>query len=668
MKTSAYNKIICILIIGLFSTLTARAQIAFMSGSDYTERGNSLIDHMLKVKPEGGEPKYVSPYYFARIWRDYEKEYAIRQLSDMYQKFLDDPNLFYSSGSGMDFYVHATMHGYLLTKDKLPAQLQDKIKAFMKLGKYATDNGTLNMKMMHQTSGYLSAEEWPDFIDAEGTDATELKNYLKGRILKVLTHFFLDNCPEADAFTYLVTNLQYVRMLAEFAREPEIQKTALSAYQHMIAQMLLSWNKGLYCANPPRCKGWRNLYTSNLSTDVQIVQTAWLYYGAPNERIIRMEAKDKDNFGCFHFWLAYQRTILPLPLLQELNKSKTYPYSFNALRVDNKHYYSRYTYQSENYGLSTQTVEAFPDKLKDFQYTYAFKETKNIHLVWQSDWSEAAIFSVCMDNPERPQQYQTKSNKLGYGENPYHRVYGYEKTAIGIYNVANDYMELPIFYQMYVPFSREGIKERMVKKINGLRWVLCHTGSMMFAFTTPEKWEFDEAREKYYDWGVTGTEKRQTSSKGLASSPRIKVSETVAKKNSSKGHDVLILKDKKRRKGSWILETSEITPQYKSVKGNLKTELKSFANAIRQKTRFTRSDDYEVSPTPNISYTNLDGNTLELTFFSPEAAYNGNYKLNGIPVQLNTEYISKSSYMEQKANSGIVLFHTLRGEQILKME
>lgn len=423
-------------------------------------------------------------------------------------------------------------------------------------------------------------------------------------------------------------------MRRRFLKDEDIRSNALNTYHHMIAQLLLPWNQGLYCANPPRCKGWKNLYTGNLSTGVQLVQLTWLFYGSPDERIIYREAANKDNFGCFNFWLAYQRNVKPLPFLQSLNKTKSYPYDFEALRIDSKHYSCRYTYQSHNYGLSTQTIEAFPDKLKDFQYTYAFKETKNIHLVWQSDCSEASVFSVCHDNPERPQIYQSNSNKLGYGENPYHRVFGYGKSAIGIYNVAESYMNLPVFYQMYVPFSRKGIKKRIVKKINGLSWILCHTGSMMFAFATPEDWTFETSGGKY----------------------------------DIKEHDVLILKDKKCRRGSWVLETTEITEQYKDAQGNLKAELEKFAGDIQQKVKFTRSAGYETSDTPGISYTNLQGNTLELTFFSPETAYNGQYKLNGIPRKLNTEYISKSKYMEQKAGSNILLFHTPEGTKSLKME
>ena len=98
---------------------------------------------------------------------------------------------------------------------------------------------------------------------------------MHGRILKTLKSFFTDNCPEADAFTYLGINLQYVRMLAEFSRDEEIRKTAATIYQHMVAQLLLPWNQGLYCANPSRCKGWANLCTGNLSVDVQIGQLAW---------------------------------------------------------------------------------------------------------------------------------------------------------------------------------------------------------------------------------------------------------------------------------------------------------------------------------------------------------------------------------------------------------
>ena len=163
MKTLSYHHFI-FLLAGLLFASAVNAQIAYMHGSTYEERSHSLIDQMLQTQPvANGNIKYVSPFYFARLWRDYEKEKAIEKLTEMYQYQLEHVKAFYNSGSDMDFFAHATMHGYMLTKEKMPDSLREKIKAFMEIGKYTRDNGTLNMKLMHQTSGLLCAEEWPDF-------------------------------------------------------------------------------------------------------------------------------------------------------------------------------------------------------------------------------------------------------------------------------------------------------------------------------------------------------------------------------------------------------------------------------------------------------------------------------------------------------------------------
>src|SRR5690606_16698063 len=106
---------------------------------------------------------------------------------------------------------------------------------------------------------------------------------------------------------------------------------------------------------------------------------------------------------------------------------------------------------------------------------------------------------------------------------PYHRVIQYKQAAIGVFNVPADYLDGKC-YQLYVPFTNEGLKLR--KESDG--WVFCHTGSMMFAFRTA----------KPYIW-----------KKGLYDIPN---------------YDILMLADLKSRRGSWILETTEITNEYKS--------------------------------------------------------------------------------------------------------
>ena len=83
----------------------------------------------------------------------------------------------------------------------------------------------------------------------------------------------------------------------------------------------------------------------------------------------------------------------------------------------------------------------------------------------------------------------------------------------------------------------------------------------------------------------------------------------------------------------------------------MKAELENFANDIRKKIKFNCSSDYETGETPGISYTNLQGNTLELTFFSPETAYSGQYKLNGNPVKLNTIFTGATEKITAGASS-----------------
>lgn len=595
------------------------AQTAYLTGTTYEERSASLIRTMTETTPvSNGKIKYVAPFYFARILNDVDTDNAVTQLSNLYTYQINHIDEFYKSGSDMDFFAHATIHGYMLTKDKMPESLKVLIKNFMMLGKYNYVGTTLNMDMMHKIAGFLCCEEWADFVDADGNDAGSLKMAVRAEILSMLREFVLKNCSEADSFIYLITNLQYVRLLAEFAKDDEMRNTAINTYHHMTAQLILPWNDGMYCANPARSKGWENLYTGNLSTRTQLPLLSWLLFGGSESHIINKVANNGDNYGCFTFWLAYPGNIKPLETFQSVMDSKVYPYDFEAVRLRDTWHDVRYTYQSHNYGLSTQTEVPYDGKRGNFQYKYAFKETKNLHLVWRSDVTDAAVFSVSLDNPERPQKHQTVSNKIGYGENPYHRVFGYKKSAVGVYNVAKDYMDTPVFYRMYVPFSQKGILRRVEKEIGGNKWILCHTGSMMFAFSTPEEYEYEQAGGKFY----------------------------------LKDHDVLILKDRNCRRGSWVLETTEIAPY--ATGGDMNAELEKFATAIGDKIKIELSADYATSTKPKVTYTNIDGDVIEVTFFAPTDGYKNYYCVNGKSMTINRTYISKSDYMTQAAEQTVL--------------
>lgn len=588
---------------------------SMISGATYEKRCDAMIQYMAKAtSPTGGDPKYTGPYYFARLYLNYDKSRAVTNLEAMYDKYIADPDLYYNApGSGVEFYAHATLHGYLLTKGNMPESLKSKIKTFLQLGDYNSRGITLNLDMMRYTVGFLATEQWSDFTDRYGRTTQQIRNYNRPRVLNWLDKFFHNNCSEADAFIYFSTNMMYVRMLAEFAQDEEIHRKANAVYQQMIAGMLSAWNQGIYVANPPRCKGWDQLYTGARASGSNITALSWLYFGNTDNKYLFIPGLTvSNNTASANFWLAYQRNVSPDAALLQVYGSKEYPYIYtsyiNDIGVDasNKDVLNwkrfKYTYQSTHYGLATQTE--IPYNLPKATSCYAYKETKRTYLTWQSDAVES-VFSVCQDNPERPTD-NTNANIAGYGENPYQRVMQYNKAAIGVYNVPTTYIQGKR-YRLYVPFTKKGIKERV--EADG--WVFCHTGTMLFAFKSLEPYTWEST-----DFAVSN-------------------------------HDVLTPEDASCRKGAWILETSEIEPDYRAASRS--EELELFKEKILARTKIEKIDYNTDKPT--VQYTSLDGDVLQLRFFPPTEAYQDNYKVNGTPLALSEEYLFNSPYVKQQSGA-----------------
>ena len=102
---------LCVLLFMISAESRAQSMI---SGATYEKRCDAMIQYMAKgTSPSGGDPKYTGPYYFARLYLNYDKSRAINNLEAMYDKYIADPDLYYNStGSGVEFYAHATLHGY----------------------------------------------------------------------------------------------------------------------------------------------------------------------------------------------------------------------------------------------------------------------------------------------------------------------------------------------------------------------------------------------------------------------------------------------------------------------------------------------------------------------------------------------------------------------------
>lgn len=630
------KKIIFLLLFCIAYSVQSIAQTFTLSGTTFDERCESLINCMVNdIEPYSGSVniKYTSPFYWARIYKGIDAERAEEQLKALYAVVAANPESV--TGSDIEFFAHHTMHGYLLCKDKISGNLIRDIKKFLqgidfnKIGSVST----LNLDMMRYTAGLMAAQEWPEFTDKNNKNAIQITAYNRARVLKTLDNIYHNNCKEMDATIYLPTNTMYIRMLAEFSTDPEIRQKAYVVYQQIIAAMTGAWNKGLYIGCPPRAKGWDHLITGIYGTNSRITALAWLYFGnTTNEmKMANQYLSDTNNYGTFCFWTAYHRNIRPMQEILNAEARKTFPYEYVSYIDDksvtagntiknNWHYY-KYTWQSENFGLATQTE--IPYSLSSALSLYTYKETKRTYLAWHSDQeSSQCYFSVCQDNPERPTD-AVNPNGIGYGENPYHRVLQHKNAAIGITNVPTSYLN-GNRYQLYVPFTRIGIKLR----IEADSWVLCHTGSMMFAFKTIEPFTVLTGRMPY----------------------------------NVPNCDLLMFTDQTTRKGSWILQATEITADLQGA--TLEEELEKFRVKLLVNTNIS-TINYS-SNTPQLQFTSIDGDLLDLTFFPPNEAYNGQYRINGIVKQaLGDGNLFNSPYARQAHGSDNVYIYNTGGNPVV---
>jgi hypothetical protein len=601
-----------LLVVGILIAVSSISQVSYLlKGNTYFDRCESFISTMNIANPIGAnsDPKYVGPYFFSRLYKNYDVANTNNQLINMYNKYLNDTVLYYkSASSGVEFYPHATMHGYMLTKDKMTSTLRSKIKSFMQLCDFNSRGITLNLDMMINSSGFLSAEEWPDFTDKKGKNATQIKAYTRPIILDWLNVIYHKNCEELDAFTYYPSNLMYVRMLAEFAVDPEVKQKAYLTYQQMISGMIGSWNRGLYVINPPRSKSWDNLFTGAYAANAPSTACAWMFFGNTEGQLKMIPSLTVTyNVASLCFWMAYKRTVHPIPEILEAEKLKVYPVIYKSVISLSDNYKSRYSYQSDNYGLTTQHEE-----LKNYakwNSSYTWKETKRSILMWRSTVPEC-VFSVCQDNPYRPTD-NVNVNIAGYGENPFQRVLQYKKAAVGVYNVPLNYNNNGArLYRIFVPFSRTGIKQRL--ESNG--WVLCHTGSMMFAFKTIEP----------YAW--------------------------TTKQYQIANHDILTLADTTIRKGAWVIETTEITTGLKGA--NYTDELTKYLTLLNQKTIISTFN--YTTEAPRVQYKSVDGDLLDITFFPPSTALTTQYQLNAKLWPINLSLLADGSTVSQQLDSDLL--------------
>ena len=422
------------------------------------------------------EARGVVPLLAARVLAGQEPQPLIQQWQDIATSVLTsargrlktNPK---DSHARNPFEKHALVHAYLACRGKvsLPPALATTIRDYTALYQHRAwiGYGALNYRLMNDGAGYLAAELWPELTDADGLDAAGIRAATKGRLFGYFNDIVRNNTDEYGAPTYLGIDLSAMKMLADFAQDPEMRKRAGRTLDAMLLQVACAWNHGYYVTTASRAKYFGTSMTGPDAPDTTAA-IAWLYWGG----LRPVDARHMNPPGSW--WFTVPGTYAPPAVFAAIANDRDQPVTHRAsARQDIRltiHHQPGWSLASEWNDLSGPT----------HGHT---KESRRTMLKWVSD-RPLSTFIPMQDNARRPYLLSEKvANAFGYGENPFTQVLQHEGTLIGVTNVPADYP----YFASYAPFTTAGA---IVLRREREGWVLCHGGSVVFAFRylSPAAW------------------------------------------------------------------------------------------------------------------------------------------------------------------------------------
>ena len=372
----------------------------------------------------------------------------------------------------------AMIHGWFVTRDKVafPPATVEAMKRYVNVYKHAKwfGYGALNYRLMNDGAGFLAAEQWPDLTDSDGLDAKGIQAATKERLFAQFDDIVRRNTDEYGAPTYLGINLSAMKMLADFAVDPDMRTRASMTLDAMLWQIAAAWNQGYYVTPGSRSKYFGTSMTGPDNPDTTPA-VAWLCFGGGRPMAAHF------NFpGAW--WFGVEGRWQPPALMAAIANDRSQGSDHRAACRDK----IRMTIRHEpGWSLASEWQELGSPS------DGHVKECRRTMLKWLSD-KPMSTFIPMQENPRRPYNLQEKvANAFGYGENPFTQVLQHQGTLIGVTNVPADYP----YWVSYAPFTTAGaIIERQERE----GWVLAHGGSVLFAFryTAPAAWGKPRVKEQ----------------------------------------------------------------------------------------------------------------------------------------------------------------------------
>jgi len=494
------------------------------------------------------------------------------------------------------FNKHALVHAWMLcrTSPHLPAAAAARIAAATKayVCRYGHREwrgyGALNFRLLSDGAGLVAAEQWPDLVDADGLDSAGIRAATRARLLAACDEIVRRNASEYGAPTYLGIDLVAMKLLADFAADDTVRHRASMTLDALLLHVACGWHRGYHVSPASRAKFFAASMTGPDAMDCTAA-IGWLLFGA--ERPVRGLAEHHSG------WFAFPTPYRPPEILAAVATDRDEPFTHRGSRGTT----IRYTIHHEPaYALGSEwTLLETP---RDAHY----KESRRQMLKWVSDRRQSS-FMPFQENPHRPYDLaENKANAFGYGENPFAASLQHGRTLIGVSAVPEGYP----YWRIEAPFVTTGA---IVKRIERDSWILCHAGSMLFAF-----------------W--------------LGGEPR------WAAHRDAEQCDVL---GSEARRTGWVLETTPLEP---FAGGGVDAELDRFAAAITGRTRVDATR--LAADPPRLTFTSLAGHVLDITHRPHGVAYDRQHLVDGEPVDYATFPLLGNRWVRQSLDAdSLVIEH-----------
>ncbi|WP_170287191.1 CARDB domain-containing protein [Paenibacillus faecis] len=252
------------------------------------------------------------------------------------------------AGASMFFYT-ANIDSYLKYGHLYPESLREKVKANMLAADYSNNGSTENHFLKFRTAGYLVAQTWPDWSQAQATKA-----FAERDIGEMLERFVKYGMKEYDSTTYWALYVECLLMLHDLADDPQMKQKAKMALDWMIANTAAEWVDGYWVSSTVRDYMGMSPKLGAAGTTM-----AWLYLGGEERpRLLNNELNYPE--GMYSVIAAVSSYRVP-EWIRAAALERSEPYTnleshdqYPSSKLNWPHGYRKTTYIDEHYGVASQ--------------------------------------------------------------------------------------------------------------------------------------------------------------------------------------------------------------------------------------------------------------------------------------------------------------------------